>query len=148
MSHYLVERIQAQPNIEVLTQTQVTALEGHEGNLETVRWRSHASGEETTRPIRHLFLFIGADPNTDWLAQCDVALDGKGFVRTGGDCGAGRHPLETNRTGVFAIGDVRSGSVKRVAAAVGEGAQVVAALHAYLAQAGGDVGAPVAAGRV
>ena len=93
------------------------------------------SGEETARPIRHLFLFIGADPNTDWLAQCGVALDDKGFVRTGAD-GGGRHPLETNRRGVFAIGDVRSGSVKRVAAAVGEGAQVVAALHAYLAQAG------------
>jgi len=85
-------------------------------------------------PIHHLFLFIGADPNTGWLAQCDIALDGKGFVRTGGDCEAGHHALETSRTGVFAIGDVRSGSVKRVAAAVGEGAQVVAALHAYLAQ--------------
>jgi thioredoxin reductase (NADPH) len=148
MSHYLVERIQAQPNIEVLTQTQITALQGHDGKLENVRWRNGAGGEETTRPIRHLFLFIGADPNTDWLAHCDVALDGKGFVRTGGDCGSGRHALETNRTGVFAIGDVRSGSVKRVAAAVGEGAQVVAALHAYLAQLGGDVGAPAPAGTV
>jgi thioredoxin reductase (NADPH) len=100
------------------------------------------------RPIRHLFLFIGADPNTDWLAQCNVALDGKGFVRTGGDCGEGYHALQTNRTGVFAIGDVRSGSVKRVAAAVGEGAQVVAAVHAYLAQTGGDVVAPALIGRL
>ena len=92
MSRYLVERIKAQPNIEVLTETEVTALEGDEGNLESVRWRNRASGEETTRPIRHLFLFIGADPNTDWLAQCDVALDAKGFVRTGRDCGERASP--------------------------------------------------------
>ena len=138
MSHYLVERIKAQPSIEVLTEVEITALEGHDGNLEAVRWRNRVSGDEATRPVRHLFLFIGADPNTDWLAQCDVALDGKGFVRTGGDCGERHHALETSRTGVFAIGDVRSGSVKRVAAAVGEGAQVVAAVHAYLAQAGGN----------
>jgi thioredoxin reductase (NADPH) len=148
MSHYLLERIKAQPNIEVLTQTEITALEGHEGSLEKLRWRNRASGDETTRPIRHLFLFIGADPNTGWLARCDVALDGKGFVRTGSDCGQGYHALETNRAGVFAIGDVRSGSVKRVAAAVGEGAQVVAALHAYLAQAGSDVVAPAPVGNL
>ena len=101
-----------------------------------------ASGEEITRSIQHLFLFIGADPNTDWLAECGVALDDKGFIRTGVDNGGARHPLETNRDGVFAIGDVRSGSVKRVAAAVGEGAQVVAALHAYLAAIGGNAAAP------
>jgi thioredoxin reductase (NADPH) len=142
MSRYLVERIKAQPNIEILTRTEITALEGHEGNLESVRWRSRASGDEMARPIRHLFLFIGADPNTDWLAQCDVALDGKGFVHTGGDGGERRHALETSRAGVFAIGDVRAGSVKRVAAAVGEGAQVVAALHAYLARAGDHAAAP------
>lgn len=133
MSRYLVERIRAQPNIEVLTRTEITALDGTDGSLETVRWRDRASGAETTRPIRHVFLFIGADPNTAWLARCDVALDDKGFVRTG-DGGAARHALETSRPGVFAIGDVRAGSVKRVAAAVGEGAQVVAALHAYLAR--------------
>jgi thioredoxin reductase (NADPH) len=136
MSHYLVERINAQPNIEVLTRTEVTALEGRDGDLERVRWRERASGEERLHPIRHLFLFIGADPNTDWLAKCGVTLDAKGFIRTGGE--QGRHSLETNRAGVFAIGDVRSGSVKRVAAAVGEGAQVVAALHAYLARTNGD----------
>ena len=140
MSRYLVERIKAQPNIEVLTETEITALEGHGGNLESVRWRTPA-GEESTHQIRHLFLFIGADPNTDWLAQCNVELDEKGFVRTGTEIGAGRHPLETNRRGVFAIGDVRSGSVKRVAAAVGEGAQVVAALHTYLG-AGGRAAQP------
>jgi len=136
MSRYLVERIRAQPNIEVLTGTEVEALEGDEGSLRTVRWRNRASGVETTRPIRHLFLFIGADPNTDWLAQCNVALDAKGFVRTGSDIGSAQ--METSRSGVFAIGDVRSGSVKRVAAAVGEGAQVVAALHAYLARQDGS----------
>jgi thioredoxin reductase (NADPH) len=132
MSRYLCQRIHAQPNIEVLNETAITALEGRDGNLEHVRWRNRVSGEQTTHPIRHLFLFIGADPNTDWLAQSDIMLDAKGFARTGNDCGDGRHALETSRAGVFAIGDVRSGSVKRVSAAVGEGAQVVAALHAYL----------------
>jgi thioredoxin reductase (NADPH) len=105
--------------------------------LEAVRWRHLPSGEETRRPIRHLFLFIGADPNTAWLSPSDVALDAKGFVRTGADLGNDR-PLETTRKGVFAIGDVRAGSVKRVAAAVGEGAQVVATLHAFLADARGE----------
>ena len=146
MSRYLIERIAAQKNIEVLTGTDITALQGNEGNLETVRWRNRA-GDEIAQPIRHLFLFIGAEPNTDWLAQCDVTLDAKGFIRTGPEMGAGRHALETNRSGVFAIGDVRSGSVKRVAAAVGEGAQVVAALHAYLAQAGGQAARPALQGR-
>ncbi|MER9417573.1 FAD-dependent oxidoreductase [Mesorhizobium sp. M0306] len=140
MSRYLVERVRAQPNIEVLAETQITALEGDDGNLSKVRWRNRDT--ETARPIRHLFLFIGADPNTDWLAQCGVALDAKGFVRTGPDIGQERGALETNRGGVFAIGDVRSGSIKRVAAAVGEGAQVVAALHAYLAHDGSLAVAP------
>ncbi|MER8459203.1 MULTISPECIES: FAD-dependent oxidoreductase [unclassified Mesorhizobium] len=140
MSRYLVERVRAQPNIEVLAETQITALEGDDGNLGKVRWRNRDT--ETARPIRHLFLFIGADPNTDWLAQCGVALDAKGFVRTGPDIGQERGALETNRGGVFAIGDVRSGSIKRVAAAVGEGAQVVAALHAYLARNGSLAVAP------
>ncbi|MBB6409855.1 thioredoxin reductase [Mesorhizobium sangaii] len=148
MSRYLVERIKAQPNIEVLTGTEVEALEGDEGNLSTVRWRNRASGVETTRPIRHLFLFIGADPNTDWLAHCNVALDANGFVRTGSDLGSAHGVMETSRSGVFAIGDVRAGSVKRVAAAVGEGAQVVAALHAYLAQDGSHTVAPQLIGRV
>ncbi len=141
MSRYLVERIKAQPNIEVVTETEIEALEGEAGNLTALSWRNRVTGAVTTRPIRHLFLFIGADPNTDWLARCDVALDAKGFVRTGAD-GASA-PMETSRSGVFAIGDVRSGSIKRVAAAVGEGAQVVAALHAYLARAN----APQTAGR-
>jgi thioredoxin reductase (NADPH) len=130
MSHYLVERILAQPNIEVLTECQIAGLQGSEGSLERICWRN-AEGE-ITRDIRHLFLFIGADPNTDWLTDRGLALDDKGFIRTGGACSARHHPLETSLPGVFAIGDVRSGSIKRVAAAVGEGAQVVAALHAYL----------------
>src|SRR2546425_7334497 len=134
MSRYLVDRIAGLPNVEVLTRAEITALEGHDGALEAIRWRQ--SGEEVRRLIRHLFLFIGAEPYTDWLSGCDIALDDKGFVRTGPDVGADRRPLETSRPGVFAIGDVRSGSVKRVAAAVGEGAQVVATLHAFLAEAG------------
>jgi len=134
MSRYLVDRIAGLANVEVLTQTNITGLEGSADALEAVRWRG-PSGEEIRRPMRHLFLFIGADPNTDWLAGSGVALDPKGFVLTGsGTDGAGR-PLETSVRGVFAIGDVRSGSTKRVAAAVGEGAQVVATLHAFLASA-------------
>jgi len=134
MSRYLVDRIAGLPNVEVVTRAEVTALEGRDGALEAIRWRR--AGEEVRRPLNHLFLFIGADPNTDWLSGSDIALDDKGFVRTGPDVGGDRRPLETSRPGVFAIGDVRSGSVKRVAAAVGEGAQVVATLHAFLAEAG------------
>jgi thioredoxin reductase (NADPH) len=129
MSRYLVDRIASLPNVEVVTQAQVTALEGSNGMLEAIRWRQGKSGEGMRHPIRHLFLFIGAEPNTDWLSGSGVALDPKGFVTTG----AGGVPLETSRRGVYAIGDVRSGSVKRVAAAVGEGAQVVATLHTFLA---------------
>jgi thioredoxin reductase (NADPH) len=145
MSRYLVDRIGGLANVEALTQTGITGLEGSAGALEAVRWRG-PSGEETRRPLRHLFLFIGADPNTDWLRGSGVALDRKGFVLTGnGADGVGR-PLETSVRGVFAIGDVRSSSTKRVAAAVGEGAQVVATLHAFLAQ---DAGPPkiLAAGK-
>ncbi len=131
MSRYLVDRIAGLSNVEVLTQTNVTGLEGRGGVLEAIHWRQK-SGADVRKPIAHLFLFIGADPNTQWLSGSGVALDAKGFVLTGGDCNESRNPLETSRRGVFAIGDVRSGSVKRVAAAVGEGAQVVAVLHAAL----------------
>ena len=147
MSRYLVDRIAAQPNIEVLTRTEILALEGKGSALEAIRWRRR-DGDETLRPIRHLFLFIGAEPNTDWLVGSGVTFDAKGFVRTGADLGDGHLPLETSRRGVFAIGDVRSGSVKRVAAAVGEGAQVVATLHAFLAQTGEKPAAISASGRV
>jgi thioredoxin reductase (NADPH) len=132
MSRYLVDRIAATPNIEVLTRSEVAALIGQAGVLEAIRCRSR-SGDEVKHAIRHLFLFIGAEPHTAWLSGSGVTLDGKGFVQTGANP---RRPLETCVPGVFAIGDVRAGSVKRVAAAVGEGAQVVAALHAYLAEAG------------
>ena len=132
MSRYLVERIEGLPNVEVLTETQITELKGRDGILESVRWRSHA-GEEKIVPLRHLFLFIGADPNTDWLSGTGIALDDKGFIIAENHPDERRRNLETSMSGVFAIGDVRAGSTKRVAAGVGEGAQVVATLHAYLA---------------
>jgi len=131
MSHYLVERIAGLANVEVVTQAQISHLAGHNGILEQVCWRL-ASGAEVCRDVRHLFLFIGAEPNSDWLSGA-VKLDSKGFVLTGAAAGGSRQPLETSRAGVFAIGDVRAGSVKRVAAAVGEGAQLVPMLHAHLA---------------
>ena len=132
MSQYLVDRIKGLSNIEVLTQTNVTGLEGKDGTLEAIRWRSGTSREEVRRAIQHLFLFIGAEPNTDWLEGSGIALDSKRFILTGSDIDGDRLSLETSRSGIFAIGDVRSGSVKRVAAAVGEGAQVVAMLHPKL----------------
>ncbi len=130
MSRYLVDRINGLPNVEVLTQTKLSGLEGKDGMLEAVRWRD-ASGTETRRAIRHIFSFIGVDPNTDWLTSAGVALDAKGFVITGADAKAAA--LQTNLPGLFAVGDIRAGSIKRVAASVGEGAQVVAALHSYFA---------------
>jgi thioredoxin reductase (NADPH) len=135
MSRYLVDRIRSHPNIEVVTGATVSGLEGRNGILEAVRWRIGATGQEVRRPIRHLFLFIGAEPNTNWLANSGITLDANGFIVTGDEVGGDRHPLETTRRGIFAIGDVRAKSVKRVAAAVGEGAQVVAALHSFLTEA-------------
>jgi thioredoxin reductase (NADPH) len=140
MSRYLVDRIHGLPNVEVLHQTEAVALEGDGGILAVVRTRHAPSGAETSRAIRHLFLFIGADPNTAWLAGSGVAVDAKGFVRTGAEVAAGRRAMETCLDGVFAIGDVRAGSTKRVAAAVGEGAQVIAELHAFLAGTGERAG--------
>ena len=133
MSRYLVDRISGLRNVEVLVSTQVTALEGRGGLLEAIRWRRIPSGEETRRPLRHLFSFIGAEPNTAWLSDSDVELDATRFVPTGAQLGGMRRPLETSREGIFAIGDVRAGSVKRVAAAVGDGARVIATIHDYLA---------------
>jgi thioredoxin reductase (NADPH) len=133
MSRYLVDRIAGLANVELITRAQVNGLEGGDGILAAIRWRQGPSMHEVRRPIRHLFLFIGAEPNTDWLSGSGVALDPKGFVLTGADVAGDRRPMETSRKGIFAIGDVRSGSVKRVAAAVGEGAQVVATLHGFLA---------------
>ena len=133
MSRYLIDRISGLANVEVVTGAGVTRLQGSNGLLETVTWRRQ--GTEVTRQIGHLFLFIGAEPNTDWLKDCGVTRDTKGFILTGGAAGSA-HPLETSLSGVFAIGDVRSGSVKRVAAAVGEGAQAVVGVHTHLVAAG------------
>ncbi|HJW40886.1 MAG TPA: FAD-dependent oxidoreductase, partial [Rhizomicrobium sp.] len=131
MSHYLIERIAARPNIVVLPDTEITALHGENRTLSSVECTDRRTGAKTLYDISHVFLFIGADPNTEWLKRCDVQVDAKGFVCTGTQI-----PLQTSLAGVFAIGDVRAGSVKRVAAAVGEGAQVVSAIHAYLADGG------------
>ena len=143
MSQYLIDRICAIDNIEVLTQTEIIALYGNrEKQLERVRWRNNVTGEETEKPIRHIFLFIGAEPATAWLRDSGVALDTKNFILTGSDVapgarrsnnGSGRPlSLETSVRNVFACGDVRSGSVKRVGAAIGEGAVVGAEPHAAL----------------
>jgi thioredoxin reductase (NADPH) len=143
MSRYLIERIEATPNIELMFNAEVVGLEGvANASLERVRWRSRLSGEDATVDIRNLFLFVGADPATNWLEGCGVTVDRGGFVITGaprtekpGDLASA---LETSVPGVFAVGDVRSGSVKRVGGAIGEGAQVVAALHGFL----GDTSRP------
>jgi thioredoxin reductase (NADPH) len=137
MSRYLIDRIAALPNVELHTGTEVVGLEGDESaGLTAAVFRERATGASHTCSLRHLFLFIGADPNTSWLNHC-VALDNKGFVVTGGNStGGASRPilsLETSRPGVFAIGDVRAGSTKRVAAAVGEGAAVVPEIHRVVA---------------
>jgi thioredoxin reductase (NADPH) len=140
MSRYLVDRIAALPNVEMHTGTEVVGLSGNRAEgLTAASFRNRATGATHTCALHHLFLFIGADPNTGWLGDC-VATDDKGFVVTGASfapgIGAPRRPalpLETSRPGVFAIGDVRAGSTKRVAAAVGEGAAVVAQIHSVLA---------------
>jgi thioredoxin reductase (NADPH) len=139
MSRYLIERIEAAPNIELIFNAEVVALEGEkDGSLECIRWRSRLSAEESIFGARNLFLFVGADPATGWLDGCGVRVDRAGFVVTGapGKASEGRpaSALETSVPGVFAVGDVRSGSVKRVGGAIGEGAQVVAALHGFLAE--------------
>ena len=134
MSRYLVERIGGLANVEIVLQAQISKLHGEDGVLDAISWRRGQDGDEVPRAVRHLFLFTGADPNTEWLLELGVTLDAKRFVLTGSDGTGDRGSLETSRPGVFAIGDVRSGSVKRVAAAVGEGAQVVAALHAFLGE--------------
>jgi thioredoxin reductase (NADPH) len=142
MSRYLIDRIEHHPKIHLLTRTQVVAVEGT-NHLEGVTWQDAESGETTKRPIRHLFVMAGAVPNTKWLEGC-IALDDKGFVRTGGDLSLddlmaarwplGRSPylLETTLPGVFAVGDARSGNLKRVASAVGEGSIAVSLVHRVL----------------
>ena len=135
MSQYLIERIESQPNIDVVIGCEIGALDGSPGALEAVTIHERASGKDIRKHARFLFSFIGAEPNTDWLQGTGIKLDERGFVLTGEDVGDDRLPLETSRRGIFAVGDVRACSVKRVAAAVGDGAQVVAAIHKYLAAA-------------
>ena len=142
MSRYLIRRIEDTPNITLHVRTELTALDGAD-RLERVLWRSAADDEATRRDIRHVFLMTGAVPNTHWLQGC-VPLDDRGFVRTGSelrpeDLLATRWPLErapylmeTGIAGIFAVGDVRAGSVKRVASGVGEGSVVVQAVHRFL----------------
>jgi thioredoxin reductase (NADPH) len=142
MSRYLIRRIEDHPRITLHTRTEVVGVEG-DRHLEKVTWRAASTGEDTTMPIRHLFVMAGATPNTKWLEGC-VAFDDKGFIKTGTDLSPedlitarwplGRSPylLETSLPGVFAVGDVRSGNLKRVASAVGEGSIAVALTHRVL----------------
>jgi thioredoxin reductase (NADPH) len=142
MSRYLIRRIEETPNITLHVRTEITALEGN-GRLERVTWRTGPNGKPQTHAIGHVFLMTGAVPNTEWLQGC-VALDDKGFVRTGPDLHVedgvpdgwplSRPPLhlETTIPGIFAVGDVRCGSAKRVAAAVGEGSVCVQLIHRFL----------------
>ena len=143
MSRYLVQRIEENPAIEVHYKTEIVGLEGSE-HVESVTWRDKASGQTSVHKIRHVFIMAGASPQTEWLQGC-VALDDKGFILTGRDLDStnGSHTsaqprspymLETSLPGVFAVGDVRSGNVKRVASAVGEGAIAVYLVHRALAE--------------
>ncbi len=146
MSSYLIARIASLANVTLHVESEIVALEGGRKDLTGVRWRDRKRGSEVMKPIRRVFLFVGADPNTGWLADCGVKMDRKGFVVTGNDlsldefAGPARPardrrplPLETAVSGVFAIGDARAGSTKQVASAVGEGAAVVAQVHGWLA---------------
>ncbi len=143
MSRYLVQRIEENPAIDVHYCTEIVGLEG-DTQLEHVIWQDKNSGEISTHKIRHVFIMAGASPRTNWLKGC-LALDGKGFIVTGHDSdfanGAPKWPLargplmfETSLPGVFAVGDVRANSVKRVASAVGEGAVAVSLVHRVLAE--------------
>ena len=145
MSRYLIQRITENPGIELHCNTEIVSLEG-DSHLERVGWTDKLSGETTTHPVRHVFIMTGASPRTDWLRGC-LALDDKGFILTGQDLNftesgeafawpLARAPqmLETSLPGVFAVGDVRAGNVKRVASAVGEGAISVHLLHRTLAE--------------
>ena len=137
MSRYLIDRLHAISNVELHTDTEISDIEGGASGLSAVSWRNSRTFVEEQHPIQHVFLFIGADPETGWLQGCGVACDSNGFVLTGSDCATGASsgvpaPLASSVPGVFAVGDVRSGSVKRVGGAIGEGAAVVASIHRYL----------------
>jgi len=140
MSRYLIDRIAASPNIAVLYETEIVELLGTpDHGLQGVRWRHRRTRDEEQHAIAHLFLFTGADPAASWLTGSGVPLDEKGFIQTGADVRPVERvplPLETGVEGIFAVGDVRCGSVKRVGAAIGEGAAVVTQLHTFLARRG------------
>jgi|GEM_PF-77420 len=137
MSQYLIDRIGLLPNVTLYTESEIVAIEGSDEGVSGVQWVNRKDGSQQTKSIRRIFLFLGADPNTDWLENCGVLVNDKGFVCTGIDLSptdyARSLSLETSIAGVFAIGDARASSTKRVAAAVGEGAEVVAQVHAWLA---------------
>jgi thioredoxin reductase (NADPH) len=139
MSRYLIDRIEATPNIALLPHTELTRLHGDApSGLAGVTWRDHRDGSEQERSLRNVFLFVGAEPETSWLEGCGVAVDSHGFVLTGAAVPRASDapspaPLESSVPGVFAVGDVRAGSVKRVGGAIGEGASAVAQIHAALA---------------
>ena len=138
MSQYLISRIEASPQVTLMVWTQIEALEGST-DLERIRWRNSETGANGVFDIRHVFVMTGADPNTEWLKDC-LELDSNGFIKTGTDVGDGwplrRHPyfLESSLPGVFAVGDIRAGSIKRVASAVGEGSMAVQLVHKVLAE--------------
>lgn len=144
MSRYLIRRIEDNPSITLMTETEVAALEGGR-ELERVQWRHRPTGQVDTRDVRHMFVMTGASPCTAWLQGC-VALDPKGFIKTGPDLSPEDlaaanwplsrppHLLETSLPGVFAVGDVRGGNIKRVASAVGEGSIAVAFVHQTLSE--------------
>ena len=139
MSRYLIDRIAAKPSIELHPNTDVSRLCGDAaGRLASISWRDKRTGIETTHQMRNLFVFIGADPETEWLGSCGIKLDAHGFVVTGAPVqtaeGLAPAVLESSVPGVYAVGDVRSGSVKRVGGAIGEGAAAVALIHAYLSK--------------
>ncbi|MFK3693288.1 FAD-dependent oxidoreductase [Agrobacterium tumefaciens] len=137
MSDYLVQRIRNSAHITLHETSDITGLHGENG-LQGVSWSNRKTGQSFERPATNLFVMIGASPNTEWLAGC-VELDRSGFVETGfpdeGELATPSTPYRTSKPGVFAVGDVRSGSIKRVASAVGEGSVVVAAIHQFLAKA-------------
>ncbi len=130
MSQYLLSRIEQSRRITILTETEIVSLEGR-SRLEQVTWVNRRNESTTIKPIEDLFVMIGAQPNTSWLKGV-VALDQKGFVITGGPQGFDSTPYATNSAGIYAVGDVRAGSVKRVASAVGEGSVVISDVHRYL----------------
>ncbi len=143
MSQYLISRIETSPRISVLTETEIVGLAG-DSRLNEVTWIDRRSGVQTSKCIESVFLMIGAEPNTQWLNGL-VTLDEKGFVKTGGPDGFEETPYATNLQGIYAVGDVRSGSVKRVASAVGEGSVVISDVHRYLAERMGMLEFPVRA---